>query len=103
MNHLDTNTMQTDTTPSNVLTEHIDTGSLVFNIRAEYTRKGTFFTCYTHPVTVRSKLLEAERVLDLYVDMVLMACGLDVEGREGDADRVEEQIRKFVAHALEEL
>lgn len=111
MNHLFTNTTTTTTTkntmntdtPSNIISESIDTGALVFNIRAEHTRKGTFFTCYSHPITVRSKLLEIDRVLDTFIDMALMACGLDEEGKEDDADRVEEQIRKFVNRALEEL
>lgn len=91
--------MQTE----NTLVEALDTGTQIFNIKAEQTRKGLFFTSYCQLVTVRSKHLEMERVLDLFVDMTLMACGLDVEGNEDMADSVEAHIRKFVNRAIDEL
>ncbi len=54
-------------------------------------------------MTVRSKHLEMERVLDLFIDMTLMACGLDGDGNEEMADAVEAHIRKFVNRAIDEL
>jgi hypothetical protein len=91
--------MQTE----NTLVDAIDTGTQIFNIKAELTRKGLFFTSYCQLVTVRSKHLEIERVLDLFIDMTLMACVLDSEGNEDTADAVEAHIRKFVNRATEEL
>jgi hypothetical protein len=91
--------MQTE----NTLVDAIDTGTQIFNIKAEQTRKGLFFTSYCQLVTVRSKHLEMERVLDLFVDMTLMACGLDGEDNEEMADAVEAHIRKFVNRAIDEL
>jgi len=91
--------MQTE----NTLIESVDTGTQIFNLKAEQTRKGLFYTSYCHLVTVRSKHLEMERVLDLFIDMTLMACGLDGEGNEEMADAVEAHIRKFVNRAIEEL
>lgn len=91
--------MQTE----NTLIESVDTGTQIFNLKAERTRKGTFFTSYCHLVTVRSKHLELDRVLDLFIDMTIMACGLDDEGSEDAANSLEHTIRKFVNRAIEEL
>lgn len=91
--------MQTE----NTLVDAIDTGTQIFNIKAEHTRKGLFFTSYCQLVTVRSKHLEMYRVLDLFIDMTLMACGLDGEDNEEMADAVEAHIRKFVNRAIDEL
>lgn len=94
--------MQTDH-GTNVLVDSIDTGTQIFNIKAERTKKGLFITSYCQLVTVRSKLLHLGRVLDLFVDMTIMACGLDDEEHETTADNVEQTIRAFVTQACDEL
>lgn len=88
---------------TNIIVDSIDTGTEVFNIKAERTKKGLFITSYCHLVTVRSKLLHLGRVQDLFVDMTIMACGLDDEAHETAANNVEDTIREFINKALEEL
>jgi hypothetical protein len=94
--------MQTDH-GTNVLVDSIDTGTQIFNIKAERTKKGLFVTSYCQLVTVRSKHLHLGRVLDLFVDMTIMACGLDDEEHETTADNVEQAIRDFATKAFDEL
>lgn len=94
--------MQTDH-GTNVLIDSIDTGTQIFNIKAERTKKGLFITSYCHLVTVRSKHLHLGRVLDLFVDMTIMACGLDDEEHETTADNVETALRAFAHKAIDEL
>ena len=81
----------------------VDAGTQLFNLKAERTRKGLFFTAYCAGVTLRSKHLEIDRILDTFIDGVLLVCGLDDEESESAANRVEDEIRAFVARALESL
>lgn len=94
--------MQTDH-GTNYIVDSIDIGHNIFNIKAERTKKGLFVTSYCHLVTVRSKHMHVERVLDLFIDMTIMACGLDEEGKEADADKLEQDLRRFINRALDEL
>jgi hypothetical protein len=84
-------------------TTTIDAGTQLFNLKAERTRKGLFFTAYCEGVTLRSKHLEIDRILDTFIDGMLLVCGLDDEESEATADRVEDEIRAFVDESLKTL
>ena len=85
------------------MTHAVDTGTQIFNLTAQSTRKGLFITAYCAGVTMRSNRLELPRILDTFIDAVVLVCGLDEEAHEEAAARVEDDIRAFVQHALAEL
>jgi hypothetical protein len=90
-------------TESNKLTQAVDTGTQIFNLTAERTRKGLFITAYCAGVTMRSNRLELHRILDVFIDAVVLVCGLDEEEHEDAAITLEDDIRAFVAKAIDEL
>jgi hypothetical protein len=85
------------------MTHAVDTGTQIFNLTAQSTRKGLFITAYCAGVTMRSNRLELPRILDTFIDAVVLVCGLDDEEHEEAAEQVEDVIRAFVRHALAEL
>lgn len=91
------------TNENNKLIQAVDTGTQLFNLTAQRTRKGLFITAYSAGVTLRSNRLELPRILDTFIDAVVLVCGLDEEAHEEAAARVEDDIRAFVQHALAEL
>jgi hypothetical protein len=91
------------TNENNKLTQAVDTGNQIFNLTAERTRKGLFITAYSAGVTLRSNRLELPRILDTFIDAVVLVCGLEEEEHDGAAAQVEDDIRSFVQHALEKL
>jgi hypothetical protein len=52
---------------------------------------------------MRSNRLELPRILDTFIDAVVLVCGLEEEEHEEAAAQVEDDIRAFVQHALAEL
>jgi hypothetical protein len=101
-----TNTMQDQNKQihvPNTAERIVDTGTQLFNLKAERTRKGLFITAYCAGVTMRSNRLELPRILDTFIDAVVLVCGLEEEEHEDAAARVEDDIRAFVQHALTEL
>jgi len=85
------------------MTHAVDTVTQIFNLTAQRTRKGLFITAYCAGVTMRSNRLEIPRILDTFIDAVVLVCGLEEEEHEDAAARVEDDIRAFVQHALTEL
>jgi len=91
------------TNENDKLTQAVDTGTQIFNLTAQRTRKGLFITAYCAGVTMRSNRLELPRILDTFIDAVVLVCGLDEEAHEEAAAQLEDEIRAFVQLVLAEL